>query len=271
MNDSPDKKEWFLQKKLFSIFGVEISLWVIIGFLFLTGPIAWKATVATISSNSNFFSSASKKALNGDIGGATSVLFEPESENNNPGDCSDLEDKWELDSNTKFEGNRIKLKAGESAGTIFLKDDPKSLLNFRIKFKSTMKTGINTNISFENGNDSVKYAIGDGDFRTIRYYRSDNNGPTYILDSETRLSPEIDNQYSIEFTMGIVKLAQGNKMVGSLIYGKDGINPADLEEIVIKNPERISLTLGFGLEGKKELEEDLDDIFIELESCEISE
>lgn len=271
MNDSPDKKEWFFQKKLFLFFGIPISILTIIGIFIFAGPISWKATVAAMLSNYELYSSASKKAIDGDFKGAGSELIIPESDDEDSGNCSDLNNKWEPDSNTKFEGNRIKLKAGESAGTIFLKDDPKSLLNFRIKFKSTMKTGINTNISFENGNDSVKYAIGDGDFRTIRYYRSDNNGPTYILDSETRLSPEIDNQYSIEFTMGIVKLAQGNKMVGSLIYGKDGINPADLEEIVIKNPERISLTLGFGLEGKKELENDLGDIFIELESCEISE
>src|SRR3989344_5153142 len=82
--------------------------------------------------------------------------------------CSTLKDNWEPDTNTYFEDNKIKLKNGASAGTIFLKNGASSFLNLQLKFKSSMITGINTNISFKNGDDEVKYAIGDGDFKTVR-------------------------------------------------------------------------------------------------------
>lgn len=248
----------------------KITIFSLVSFLLFLGPSFWKENIGHMTDNFKIYRKATGKALRGDIGGAGSELIIPKSKSEDPGDCSNLKEKWEPDSNTRFEGNKVKLKDHASAGIVFLKENPKSLLNLRINFKSSMKTGINTNISFKNGNDEVKYAIGDGDFRTIRYYRSNDGGPTYILKNETRLNPEIDNQYGIEFTMGIAKQAQGNRMLGSLAYGKNFENTSDLEDIIIKNPERISLTLGLGLDGKKESESGRSDVYIELGSCNIS-
>ena len=94
--------------------------------------------------------------------------------NENKIDCSNLNELWRPDENTYFEDNKIKLKNGEIAGSIFYKNKVSSFLNLELTIKSFLTTGINTNFAFKNNDGELKYAIGDGDFKTIRYLYEDN-------------------------------------------------------------------------------------------------
>lgn len=185
-------------------------------------------------------------------------------------DCSNLLDQWQPGEHIYFdEENKIRLKEGEVAGAIFLKNKVSSFLTFEMEFKSSLETGINTNISFKNNDGDLKYAIGDGDYRTIRStYKTKEQE---IKKERTILPVEIDNGHNIGFKINIIERGGSNKAVSSLVYQDvNGNNTtADLEDMVIPNPDKIFLSIGFGLDARKEPENK--DAYIEMVSCNIVE
>ena len=185
-------------------------------------------------------------------------------------DCSNLVDQWQPGKNIYFDvDNKIKLKDDNIAGAIFLKDSVSTFLTFEIKFRSSLVTGINTNISLKNDDGELKYAIGDGDFETIRYSYIPHTGE--IHKERSILSSEIDNGEEIGFKINIVETGGINKVISSLVY-KDILKKDvvyNLEDLIIKNPQKIFLTVGFGLDARKEINNK--DAYIEILSCNITE
>jgi|GEM_PF-3336752 len=179
-------------------------------------------------------------------------------------DCSNIEEQWRADENSYIEGNKIKLISGADAGSIFLKDFISEFLNFEIGFKSFLNSGINTNLAFKNRDGELRYSIGDGDFRTIRYSYGGNL-------QKTILPEEIDNNQNIGFRLSIQEQSQKNKVISALTYfNKAGQQRAiNLNDIEISNAKSLYLIIGFGLDAGKELEKNK--AYIKIESCHIKE
>lgn len=181
-------------------------------------------------------------------------------------DCSNLERHWWRDKNIYFEDNKIKLKAGERAGAISLKKNISTVFDIGIVFKSFINNGINTNISFQNGDaEEIKYAIGDGDFQSIRYY-----GIGRQISTPTSLVTAIDNSEKIKFKASIVERETGNEIVSSLTYlnrqgeMRDSLN---LNTLPIFASSKPYFNISFGLDvGQGKLDSNA---YIELISCTI--
>ncbi len=179
-------------------------------------------------------------------------------------DCSNIKERWRADENSYIEDNKIKLVGGADAGSIFLKDFISEFLNFEISFKSFLSSGINTNLAFKNRDGELKYSIGDGDFKTIRYSYGKNL-------QKTILQEEIDNSKNIGFRLSIQEQSQKNKVISVLTYfNKTGQQRAvNLNDIEISNAKSLYLIIGFGLDAGKELEKNK--AYVKIESCNIKE
>jgi len=257
--DNKHSKRDFLRKPIKTI-------WVILGVLVAVPPmifgILW------------YIDSAKKFIQSPNLGTVISSLKEfnniENSNNTLTIDCSDLLNQWQPGEHIYFdEENKIRLKEGKVAGAMFLKDKVSSFLTFEMKFKSSLETGVNTNISFKNKDGNLKYAIGDGDYKTIRsIYKTEGQED---IKERTILPAEIDNSYDIGFKINIIERGGSNKAISSLVYQDVNGNSAttDLEDMVIPNPNKIFLSIGFGLDARKEPENK--DAYIEILSCGIVE
>lgn len=199
------------------------------------------------------------------------IRNEDKKENLNIVNCSNLKELWRPDENVYFDGNKIKLKDGAMAGSIIYKDKVSSFLNIELVFRSILSSGVNTNLAFENNDGELKYAIGDGDFKTIRYFYNDHRVLTPRDIKETFLDSNINNSENIGFKLNIIEQKGSNKAVSSLTYtnvdGKN--NPINLEDIIITNPQKLYLSMGFGLDAHKESENK--NAYIEVISCSLLE
>ncbi|OGZ58227.1 MAG: hypothetical protein A3F94_02550 [Candidatus Spechtbacteria bacterium RIFCSPLOWO2_12_FULL_38_22] len=184
--------------------------------------------------------------------------------------CSDSSLQWRPDLNTYIKENRIYLKDDKHAGTIILKDPVSSFLGFEISFKSSMSTGINTILSFKNSEGTLKYAIGDGDFKTIRYSFTDKTGILQILET-TKLPTSINNQEEIGFKLNTLEKAQGTLVSSTISYTDlyNQNNNKDLNDINITSPKQLYLNIGFGIDAN--LEDSASQAYLEITNCSIEQ
>lgn len=168
-------------------------------------------------------------------------------------DCSDATLHWRPDLNTYVKGNAIWLKDGRRAGTIILKDAVSSFLGFEIKFSSSMQSGINTILSFKNSTGTLKYAIGDGDFKSIRYSFTDNKGLLQVMET-TKLLVNIDETKEIGFKLNTLEKAESTLATGTVtyqdIYGQT--HSQDLKDINITSPKQLYINIGLGIDARRE-------------------
>lgn len=177
--------------------------------------------------------------------------------------CSDLKNQWQPGENTYFENNKIKLQ-DVTAGAVFLKNKVSSFVSLELEFKSSISTGINTNISFENDDGELRYSIGDGDFRTIRYFYL--SGGKITNRRRTILPLDIDNRNNLGFKIDIIEQGKINKAISSF---KNGDEPAvNLDDVIIPNPKKIHIKVGFGFNAG---ESNNKEAYIELVTCKIKE
>ncbi len=192
-------------------------------------------------------------------------LINPETKKDNSIDCSNLADQWAPGDNIIFEGNKIKLKEGATAGAIVFKNRVSSYSSLELEVRSNLTTGINTNISFENEDGELRYSIGDGDFKTIRSYFISKSK---VLIKNRKILPfDMDTKEPLGFKVNIVEQGGENKAVASLRIPGHPVN--NLEDITIPNPTKIYLKIGLGLNADKE--PDVQNAYIELVSCKITE
>ena len=201
--------------------------------------------------------------------GFTNNISIPNKEQDNDNiECSNIETYWSPDLNTYIKNNKIYLKEGKTAGAIILKNPVSSFLGFEIKFRSSLLTGVNTILSFRNSDGNLKYAIGDGDFRTIRYSYTDKIG---IMSTReiTKLAVRINNEREIGFKLSTIEKAQSTLASGVISYydALGQLHNQDLENINITNPEQLYLNIGLGLNAG--LEPNNKNVYLELLSCSI--
>ena len=213
----------------------------------------------------------------GNIAGSTApmlatIVISADNDDEKKGElnCSDSSLQWRPDLNTYIKENRIYLKDDKHAGTIILKDPVSSFLGFEISFKSSMSTGINTILSFKNSEGTLKYAIGDGDFKTIRYSFTDKTGILQILET-TKLPTSINNQEEIGFKLNTLEKAQGTLVSSTISYTDlyNQNNNKDLNDINITSPKQLYLNIGFGIDAN--LEDSASQAYLEITNCSIEQ
>ena len=182
--------------------------------------------------------------------------------------CSNTDLHWRTDLNTYVNGNRMFLKTEKNAGTIILREPVSSFLGLEAQFKSSMQSGINIIISFKNSDGTLKYAIGDGDFWTIRYSYIDKDGILRIQ-QVLKLENSIYNAKEIGFKLTTLEKADGilaSAVVSYYdIYGR--LHNQDLEDLNIPNPHQVYLNIGIGIDAG--LETQKQNAYIELLGCSI--
>ena len=182
--------------------------------------------------------------------------------------CSDPNLHWRPDLNTFIKNNKIFLKAEKSAGTIVLREPVSSFLGLELQLKSLMQSGINIIISFKNSDGTLKYAIGDGDFRTIRYSYTDKNGILRIQEV-LKLGNSIYNANEIGFKLTTLEKTDSTLASAIVsyydIYGR--LHNQDLEDINIPNTQQVYLNIGIGIDARQEIQKQ--DAYIELLNCSI--
>jgi len=186
-------------------------------------------------------------------------------------DCTNIAEHWRPDENVYFEENKIKLKSEGEAGSIFFKDQVSNFLNFEIVFKSSLKSGVNTNISFINKyGGELRYSVGDGDFKTIRsFYLKD-----FVVEDnkEFILLKEMDNAEDIGFKIDIVERKNAGQALGSLTYydKEKEFHSLDFGDMII--PRGTYLSVGFGLDARKEpTGEGSGESYVEIKTCALKE
>ncbi len=186
-------------------------------------------------------------------------------------DCANIAEYWRPDKNVYFEGNKIKLRSGEAAGSIFFKDQVSNFLNFEIVFRSSLKSGVNANISFLNKyGGELRYSVGDGDFKTIRsFYLKD-----FMVEDnkEFILLNEINNAEDIGFKIDIVERKNASQALGSLTYHdqEKEFYSLDFGDMII--PRGTYLSVGFGLNaGKEPAGDGSAEPYVEIQSCALKE
>lgn len=186
-------------------------------------------------------------------------------------DCTSIAEHWRPDENIYFEGNKIKLKNGGVAGSLFFKDRVSNFLNFEIVFRSFLKSGVNANISFlDKYGGELRYSVGDGDFKTIRSF--------YLKDSvvednkELILLSEVNNAEDIGFKIDIVERKDAGQALGSLTYydKERKFYSLDFKDMTV--PRGTYLSVGFGLDARKEpMEEGAEESYVEIKTCAVKE
>jgi len=196
------------------------------------------------------------------------IEVEKEEINNIVLQCSSPSLHWRSDLNTYVNDNELFLKEGKSAGTIILKEPVSSFLGFEITVASSMQSGINTIISFKNSGGNLKYAIGDGDFKTIRYSYTDKNG-VMLVQETTKLENSIHNEREIGFKLTMIEKANSTLSSAVLsyydIYGR--LHNVDLENIQIPDPKQLYQSIVLGIDAG--LETQRQDSSIKLLGCSI--
>lgn len=246
-------------------FGPLKGFWAVVGKLTIAvtaiGTLSW--FVITLVQFANNPSLATLTGRIGELGGST------ERTESLSIDCSDVENQWRAGKNAYIDGNKVRLREGEIAGSIFFKDTVSNFLDFEITFRSFLKSGINTNFSFKNSDGELKYAIGDGDFKTVRHSYSTERR---VMKSEKLTLPEeIDNNQDIGFEITIVEKKEGYEAISLLTYydSTGRPNAEDLKNMVISNPQALYLAVGFGLDARREPKNK--DAYVEIVSCVITE
>ena len=154
---------------------------------------------------------------------------------------------------------------------MLFKDQVSNFLNFEIVFRSSLKSGVNTNISFmDKHGGELRYSVGDGDFKTIRsFYLKD-----FIVEEnkEFVLLDEINNAEDIGFKVDIVERKNAGQALGSLTYydNKNEFHSLDFKDMTI--PRGTYLSVGFGLDARKEPSgEGTGGSYLEIKTCALKE
>ena len=196
------------------------------------------------------------------------IVIPAKEQNNDKRECSNIKTYWRPDLNTYIKDNKIHLKEGKTAGALILKNPVSSFLGFEIAFKSSLITGVNTILSFRNSDGNLKYAIGDGDFRAIRYSYTNSAGIMNVREV-TKLPVRINNEKEIGFKLNTIEKVQSTLASGVVSYydSYGQLHNQDLKNIVIPNPKQLYLNIGFGLNSG--LEPNNKNVYLELLSCSI--
>lgn len=251
---------------LYLIITVGQFLGLLLLILSIIGNMAGSTTpmLATLI-NSNLTTLEKIKTI---TGFTNNIVITNKEQDGNKIECSNIKTYWSPDLNTYIQDNKIRLKEGKTAGAIILKNPVSSFLGFEIKFKSSLLSGINTILSFRNSDGNLKYAIGDGDFRAIRYSYTDKTGVIRVREV-SKLPVRINNEKEIGFKLSTIEKAQSTLASGVISYydAYGQLHNWDLEDINIPNPKQLYLNIGFGLNAG--LEPDNKSAYLELLSCSI--
>ncbi|OGZ61160.1 MAG: hypothetical protein A2919_00975 [Candidatus Spechtbacteria bacterium RIFCSPLOWO2_01_FULL_43_12] len=191
--------------------------------------------------------------------------------NENSINCSDLNSGWLSGSGLIFDDRKIKLRPERTAGAAFLKDPISTFFNFELNFRSVMESGVNVNISFYNSQGELRYAVGDGDFKTVRYMFIDNAGYVRVMEV-LKLDTPIDNSDSIGLKISTVEKVDSRLAVATLTY-KDSlgkIRTSDLENLIIPKSQQLYLNVGLGINASLE-PHNVDNVYMEVQNCSIKE
>ncbi|MEX2145336.1 MAG: hypothetical protein WD712_03150 [Candidatus Spechtbacterales bacterium] len=186
-------------------------------------------------------------------------------------DCSNLDSDWVSGSGLRFEERKIKLQPGKLAGAAFLRNPISIFFNFELNLRSVLKSGINTNLSFYNSQGELRYAIGDGDFNTVRQMFIDNAG--YVRTMEvTKLEVPIDNTYDVGLKISVVEKTDSRVAIATLTY-RDSLGKThtrDLENLIIPKSQQLYHNVGLGINASLELY-NLENAHMEIKTCKIKE
>jgi len=186
-------------------------------------------------------------------------------------DCSNLNSDWTSGSGLIFEERKIKLRPEKTAGAAFLRNPISTFFNLELNFRSLMESGINVIISFYNSHGELRYAIGDGDFKTIRYMFIDNAGYVRVMEV-IKLDSPIDNSGNIGLKISTIEKVDSGLSVATLTYqdstGKTRTN--DLGDLIIPKSQQLYYNVGLGINASLE-PHNIGNVYMEVQNCRIKE